>query len=75
MLDRRDELDAFKREIDLIEYEAASGYLFDRAASSRCSAVVVHPDGDKVIVAVGKDGHWTYFSVRDDQDNETIIDL
>lgn len=75
MLDRRDELDAFKREISLVEYAASRGYDLNRRASGRCCAVMANPDGDKVVVAVGKDGHWTYFSVRDDQDNETIIDF
>ena len=34
------------------------------------------PDGDKVVIAVnGSNGHWIYFSVRDDADNGTIIDF
>jgi hypothetical protein len=32
-------------------------------------------DGDKIIVARGLDGHWVYFSVRDDLDNGSIIDF
>ncbi len=32
--------------------------------------------GDKIIVAKGEDGHWVYFSVRDDRlDNGSIIDF
>lgn len=75
MLDRQSELEAFKREIDLTEYAAACGYELDRAASSRCSAVLVHGSGDKIVVAKDPDGHWIFFSVRDDQDNGTIIDF
>ena len=75
MLDRHSELDAFKREINLTEYAAACGYELDHAASSRCSAVLVHGNGDKVVVAKDLDGHWIFFSVRDDQDNGTIIDF
>lgn len=72
---RSDELDDFKRRINLTEYAAALGYAIDRRASSRNSAVMAHPGGDKVVVAKGEDGHWVYFSVRDEADNGTIIDF
>jgi hypothetical protein len=37
---------------------------------------LAHPtSGDKVIVRLNPDGHWTYFSVRDDRDNGTVIDF
>lgn len=75
MLDRRDELDAFKREICLVEYALAHGYAVDRMASSRSSVVLVDGSGDKLVVAKAHDGHWIYFSVRDDHDNGTIIDF
>jgi hypothetical protein len=38
-----DELESFKTNINLTEYAAASGYRLDRKASSRNSAVMVHP--------------------------------
>ena len=35
-----------------------------------------HPaTDDKIIVRRDGDGHWTYFSVRDDTDNGTVIDF
>jgi len=35
-----------------------------------------HPvTDDKIVVRLDRDGHWTYFSVRDDRDNGTIIDF
>jgi hypothetical protein len=35
-----------------------------------------HPNGDKIIVKRNEaDGHYLYFSVRDDRDNGTIIDF
>lgn len=71
----RDELDEFKRGINLTEYAATLGYCLDRGASSRNSAVMVHPAGDKLIVAKGEDGHWIYFSVRDDADHGSVIDF
>ncbi len=75
MLHRREELDSFKRDINLIDYAAHSGYALDPKSSSRGSAVMRHPNGDKIIVARDTDGHWTYFSVRDDRDNGSIIDF
>ncbi len=75
MLDRRDELRAFKECINLMEYAASTGYTVDRRESSRSSAVLRHPEGDKVVVSRDQDGHWIYFSVRDDNDSGTIIDF
>lgn len=72
---RPDELEAFKSEINLSELMASFGYTLDRKASSRNSAVMENPDGDKLIVARGTDGHWIYFSVRDPGDNGTAIDF
>jgi hypothetical protein len=72
---RRDELEDFKRRINLTEYAASLGYCIDRRASSRNSAVMVHPAGDKIIVAKGEDNHWVYISVRDDRDHGSIIDF
>lgn len=69
------ELEAFKSEINLTEYAAAQGYRLDRKASSRNSAVMRNDAGDKIVIARGHDGHWIYFSVRDDFDNGTIIDF
>ena len=70
-----DELEAFKSEINLTEYAAALGYVLDRKASSRNSAVMSEESGDKIVIARGQDRHWIYFSVRDDTDNGTIIDF
>lgn len=68
-------LDAFKTEINLVEYAASCGYELVRAETSRNSAVMKSESGDKVIIARNSNGHWVYFSVRDDQDNGTIIDF
>lgn len=70
-----EELERFKTEINLTAYMAGQGYAIDRKESSRNSAVMRHENGDKLIVARGHDGHWIYFSVRDDQDNGSIIDF
>lgn len=75
MLSRTDELEVFKIRISLAEYATSCGYIHDRRASSRNSAVMAHPDGDKIVLAVGKDRHWMYFSVRADNDHGSIIDF
>lgn len=73
---RGDELDRFKREISLPEYAAAEGYVLIKNESSRNSYVMQREsDNDKIIVATGQDGHGIYFSVRDNQDNGSIIDF
>jgi len=70
-----DELDDFKTKINLSEYAAAQGYVLDQKSSSRNSAVMRGPAGDKVVIARGEDEHWIFFSVRDDQDHGSIIDF
>jgi len=69
------ELERFKTDINLTEYAAVQGYALIRHESSRNSAVMKHPNGDKIIVAKAEDQHWIYFSIRDDLDNGSIIDF
>lgn len=76
MENRNDELHHFKTQINLAEYAASQGYQLDRRESSRNSAVMRREsDNDKIIVATDTDGHGVYFSVRDDQDNGSIVDF
>jgi hypothetical protein len=73
---RADELERFKREINLAEYASGQGYELVKAESSRNSFVMRREsDNDKIIIATDRDGHGVYFSVRDDQDNGSIIDF
>ncbi len=70
------ELEQFKTGVNLSEFAASKGYALDKRESSRNSAVMRHPGGDKIVIA--KDdtsGDWIYFSVRDDRDNGTVIDF
>lgn len=70
------ELEQFKSAINLTEFAASRGYALDSRESSRNSAVMRHPNGDKIIVAKNEgNSNWIFFSVRDDQDNGTIIDF
>jgi hypothetical protein len=78
------ELDRFKR-LSLCEYAATRGYSLVRGESTRgggwrgsttASLLMRHPaTDDKIVIRVDRDGHWTYFSVRDERDNGTIIDF
>ena len=70
------ELESFKTNIDLRAYAAGQGYQLDTKDSWRGSSVMRHPvSDDKVIIKRGMDGHYVYFSVRDDRDNGSIIDF
>ncbi len=72
---RKEELEKFQTEINLVEYAQSQGYQYITSESSRNSAVLAHQNGDKIVVATDTDGHGVYFSVRDDADNGTIIDF
>jgi hypothetical protein len=69
------ELESMKH-IDLRVYAAAQGYQLDAKASWRGTSVMRHPlSNDKVVIKRGMDGHFVYFSVRDDRDNGSIVDF
>jgi hypothetical protein len=80
-----DELERFKREVNLTELAASNGYrLIDRErsaaghwrGSAQASVSMRHPaTDDKIVIRRDRDGHWTYFSVRDDRDNGTVVDF
>src|SRR5260370_19881266 len=68
------ELDVFKREIDLRQFAIGLGYEMDRRESWRGSTVL-RRGADKVVVKRNGNGHYVFFSVRDDSDNGTLIDF
>src|SRR5260370_23259359 len=68
------ELDAFKREIDLRQFAVSLGYEMDRRESWRGSTVL-RRDADKSVVKRHGNGHYVFFSLRDDSDNGTLIDF
>lgn len=71
-----EELERFKTSINLTEFAASLGYALDKRESSRNSAVMRHPDGDKIIIAKNEaTGAWMFFSIRDERDNGTVIDF
>ena len=70
------ELDNFKRNIDLRAYAAGQGYQLDTKLSWRGTSVMRQPlSNDKVVIKRDMDGHYVYFSVRDERDNGSIIDF
>jgi excisionase family DNA binding protein len=70
------EINDMKSRIDLRAYAASLGYTLEKRESWRGSAVMRHPNGDKIIIKRNEaDGHFVYFSVRDDGDNGSIIDF
>jgi hypothetical protein len=72
----REELERFKREINLTEFAAARGYRIDRKRSSRNTVMMrLATTDDKISIARGADQHWTYYSFRDPKDNGTVIDF
>ena len=68
------ELDAFKREIDLRQFAVTVGYSVDRRESWRGSTVL-RRGADKIVVKRNRNGHYVFFSVREDEDHGTVIDF
>lgn len=69
------ELSSFKADINLIEFAASCGYELIKRESSLSSASMRHANGDKVVISKSEGGDWVFFSVRNSQDNGTIIDF
>ena len=74
MINHDCELDAFKRDIDLRQFAESLGYQIDRRESWRGSAVLRRA-ADKIVVKRNGNGHYVFFSLRDDDDNGTVIDF
>jgi hypothetical protein len=68
------ELEAFKTDIDLRQYAASLGYEWDKRESWRGSTVM-RDGADKIFIKRNGNGHYVFFSVRDDADNGTIVDF
>jgi hypothetical protein len=74
MMNPDSELEAFKREIDLRQFAVSLGYEIDRRESWRGSTVL-RRGAEKIVVKRNGNGHYVFFSVRDDRDNGTVIDF
>jgi hypothetical protein len=74
MINQDCELDAFKRDIDLRQFAESLGYQIDWRESWKGSAVL-RCAADKIVVKRNGNGHYVFFSLRDDDDNGTVIDF
>lgn len=74
-MDRHNELEAFKTDIDLRVVAGELGYEINTKKSSRGCAVMDHPGGDRVLIALATDGHQVYCSVHDPGDHGSVIDF
>src|ERR1035438_6319951 len=68
-----EELERFKR-LKLHEYAASLGYELDARETSK-RETVMRKDGDKISIRVDADGHYVFYSFRDEGDHGTILDF
>jgi len=73
-MNQESELEVFKTKIDLRQFAVSLGYEMDRRESWRGSTVL-RRGPDKIVVKRNRNGHYVFFSVRDDSDNGTLIDF
>src|SRR5450631_475977 len=69
-----EELERFKRDIKLHQYAASLGYQIDVRESSK-REMILRRAGDKISVRMDADGHYVYYSFRDEKDSGTILDF
>jgi hypothetical protein len=70
-----EELERFKR-IRLHEYAASLGYGLSRDPDDRSRReIVMRRDSDKISIRMDADGHYVYYSFRDENDHGTILDF
>lgn len=68
------ELEHFKTNVDLRLYAGSLGYEVDKRESSRLESIM-RKGPDKISIRRDSDGHYVYYSFRDERDNGTIIDF
>lgn len=72
---RRQELQAFKSRIRLVDYAIAQGFKIDEKASSTNSVILRRETGEKIVVRPATDGHDVYFSPDNSLKSGTVIDF
>jgi hypothetical protein len=72
-----EELEIFKREIKLHEYAASLGYTPSKDPDDQSRhEIIMRRAGDKISIRKDTtDGHYVYYSFRDETDNGTILDF
>jgi len=75
-LNRNEELERFKSEINLADYALNKGYELDKKKSSINCMVLKDSQGDKMLVGLDKsDNHYFYSSLTNPSDKGSIIDF
>ena len=74
LMNQESEREVFKRKIDLRQFAVSLGYQMDRRENWRGSTVL-RRGADKIVVKRNRNGHYVFFSVRDDSDHGTLIDF
>lgn len=74
MNNNNQELENFKKNINLIEYALSKGFSIDQKKTTNRSALL-SSDFDKIIVSKDANGAYIYFSVHDNKNSGTIIDF
>lgn len=71
------DLERYKRDINLVEFAIAHGFELKRDKSTRRAKVLKHSSGDRILVSQSAhDGHWVYHSLGgDERDSGTIVDF
>jgi hypothetical protein len=68
------ELEVFKRDIDLRVFAAGFGYAEDEKESWN-RETVMRGATDKISIRLDQDGHWVYYSLRGENDRGSILDF
>lgn len=74
MPSRKDELDQFKSDINLVEFAESYGFQIDLKTSSRNNFILFNNSGEKLAITHRSNGHWTYLDVHVETGG-TIVDF
>lgn len=71
----REELQQLERNLNLVDFAIAEGYVKNVKKSTRSSIHLEHPHGDRIVVKPDPIEFDTYFSTQDNSDCGTIVDF
>lgn len=74
MASRKDELEYFKSNIDLVKFAESYGFQVDTRKSSKNNFILFNHRGQKLAITQRSNGHWTYLDVGTETGG-TIIDF
>jgi hypothetical protein len=70
-----DELETFKRRINLVAYAKSRGFTVNKKKSWRGSTAMNRGHEKIIVTRLPKTGHFVYWSPFDEKDHGTIIDF